>query len=775
MKQTSTGLYTGLKLRTLLLTSVSSVVLLSGCETYQNIKYNFFNIRPAQQVEGERRMPMLNTRYTGYGVPDAPQAQAAPQQAARAPAAQTAAPASAPTPYDQFDAQGNAQAPQMQPMVVTPQPQAAAQPATLPAAKPAPQASEGNFFTRMFNDNSSGSEKPAARKQFPGNPMHSKHTESAAPVPQGPLTPPVEGAIPLGDDTADMKLMPESPEPTAPLLDKQVSATPPSDAPWWQRPASSEQKTSAVIAPKEQPSAPLVEQVQEMPKTAEIPAPVAEARPVVVLGPETDQSADKTETQQADAIPFDYEPQEPGEETTVSRLSDKKNKPQPNWFERNFSRTGKKSEPVKQNSDVEFVRVAPDVQESKSAVMGNELATKADTVKPQEQVYAAAAPEQTQTQTTSKRTWIERVLGFKDAPTPEQQAPYPNVASVPPTPDTFDAIKGATPLAMEEMEADRDQAVVSKMELNSEPSGQAVAPMAESQPANPEPATPVVSNPITPAGGDAQLLGHVSDPPKMEKPEGKATDSKQLKTKPADGVAPAQTEADGEEKDDQEWPSKPSSSLTVPPVVAAEPVITKPETASSQSAEKPKEEKSFLKSVAWPWQDKKSASESAETKPAEPGAEAVKLQAVNAPEEPSMQQGLTALSWDDEPAVPAAVNDPVAPLVPQPAIQKAAAPAEMVVPAQTPSPAWVATSAGGTPPAAAIAPPVPDFATSQPENSLPPLAAQAPKLQTKEEEQKAASAAVESSGGTALPSPQLLQKVKPLPPSRYETRRKQAQ
>jgi hypothetical protein len=775
MKQISTGL----KLRTLLLTSVSSVVLLSGCETYQNIKYNFFNVRPAQQVDGERRQPMLNSRYAGYGAPEAP-APAAQPQALRAPAAQTAAPA-APTPYDQFDAQGNAQAPQMKPMAVAPQPQAAAQPVMPPAAKPAPQASEGNFFTRMFSSSDSTSEKPAVRKPFPGNPVHSKHTEATAPIPQGPLEPPVEGAVPLGDDAAGMKPMPESPEPTAPLLDKQVSGKPSSDMPWWQRPAStpasSEQKTAAVISPKQEPIAPAVEQVQETAKQSEQTAPVAEAKPLVMAEPEVVKQPEpkQPEAEQANAIPFDYEPQEPGEEITVSRLSDKKNKPQPNWFERNFGSSGKKSEPTKENSGVEFVRVAPDVQESKPASKGNELTTK-----PQEQQYATATSGQpTSTQPTSGRTWIERVLGFKDAPTPEQKAPYPNVASVPTMPDRFDAIKDAKPLAMEELEAERDQAVVNKMELNSEPSGQAVSPMAESQPTSPVAPTPIAPAPVTSTGSGAQLLGHVSDPPKMEKPDAKKPDSKQLNTQPAAEPfdAPAQKEVETEKKDEQEWPNKPSSS--VDPVTETQTMATAtvPE-APVQAAEKPKEEKSFLKSIAWPWQSKNTDSKPVEQKLAEPAAEPVKLQTDNVPDAPAGQQGLTALSWDDEPAAPLAVKDPVAPLVPhpviQPATQKAAAPAEMVVPAQTPAPAWVATSAGGNPPAAAIAPPVPAFATSQPENSLPPLATEAPKAQAEAEEQKAeADAAVTS--GAALPSPQLLQKVKPLPPSRYENRRKQAQ
>lgn len=783
MKQTSTGL----KFRTLLLTSVSSVVLLSGCETYQNIKSNFFNIRPPQQVEGERRMPMLNTRYAGYGDPSAPQAPAASPHAMRAPAAQVAptapsAAASAPTPYDLYHGQSNdVKPPQVAPAVAAPAPVA-----PQPVAQPAQQPEQGGFFSRMFSGSNSDSQKPAVRKQFPGNPVHSKHTEAAAPVPQGPLEPPVDGAVPLGEAAGDVKLVPPAvPDPSAPLLDKQSSVQTPSvkpasDAPWWQRPASSQQKAADVIEPKEELRAPVIQQAQPAPEAAEAPAeeasaPVMGAKPLVMAEPEKTQPMPSSqpapqEAQQADVIPFDYQPQEPGEEITVSKLSDKKNKPQPNWFERNFGGSSKKTEPAKPRSDAQIITTAPVVYESKPASKGNELTTKADSAK-QEQVYAAATPEQA----PSKRTWFERVLGFKDDPTPEQKAPYPNVASVPQTPDTFDAIKGAKPLDMEELEAERDQAVVSKMELNSEPSGQAVAPMAESQPAN-----PVATNPVTPAGNDAQLLGHVSDPPKVEKPEdAKSTDSKQLNTKPADN-----------EKEDEQ-PSKPSSSLepvmeqpsvaAVPPV--AEPVVLKTEPAAPEvaqantvpaTAEAPKEEKSFLSSIAWPWQGKKEVVKQPEPKLAEPVAVAPE-QAVAA--DAPVKSGLTALSWDDEQQQPtvAAAKDPVAPLVPQPAmqpvVQKAAAPAEMVVPAQTPSPAWVATSAGGTPPAAAIAPSAPDFATSEPDKALPPLAAEAPKAQAKQEEEQQAENAAATAG--ALPSPQLLQKVKPLPPSRYENRRKQ--
>lgn len=113
-------------------------------------------------------------------------------------------------------------------------------------------------------------------------------------------------------------------------------------------------------------------------------------------------------------------------------------------------------------------------------------------------VDAAPAPVETKTETTetpaAKPTWIERVMGKTDAQAQprdaEQNAPYPELSSVPPTPTEFKSVKEEKQQRMEELQSDHMQAAQDKQALDSEPSeqgsqqllGHAQAPLEPSQP-----------------------------------------------------------------------------------------------------------------------------------------------------------------------------------------------------------------------------------------------------------------------------------------------------
>lgn len=540
------------KQRAIWLATVSGFVLLSGCETYNDFRKNFFGTRPPQEVDLERRVPMMNAQYTGMQPQLQPQLQPPPPQMAM--------PQQPATPYDRFDESGNP----VEMMPMQPQPTAAA-PAQPPVQMTKGEPSEGNFFTRLFGGSSTQPDVDyGRRKPIPGNPpmRASRHmtphmmsamqepAPEAMPEPQPMLVQPMEqvrmidGRI-VGDmsepppasvreDIASKPAMPELPaRPPEPVMGFHALPVPvsPTLAPSTLTPRGDlplveampldpdELKTpgeTPVMMPKPHVALPQ-EQVVAVNGEGGMGGPFEEAEdaqdvpPVIPAVPATapEEVADEeifmpqTDVQMA-----------AGETVTVSSLEDRQ-KEEASWFERTFG--------------------SFDSEE-------------------------AAKPK--------KRTWIERQLGFEDEKPVEQQQPYPSFSDVPPNPERVEAMRESNQQQLREMESMRDQALESRMELDSEPSSQHMVAM-------PEPVEALAPAPAQP--GQQQLLGHITaaDEPAPLAPEGMTPLVRQQAPAPVEEV-PAMAEPMALQEVPVAPPAPPAPPVPPVPVAATQPVPLQP-------------------------------------------------------------------------------------------------------------------------------------------------------------------------------------------------------
>lgn len=462
--------YAELKLGAVWLTTVSGLVLLSGCQTYHDFQMRFFGMRPPQEVQDGRRMPLMNSQYVGMGrgaQAPSPAMAPPPVMANTPPSAATMRPM---TPYDMYDENGStvSAGQEMQPQLVPPATPVLPAPPRVPAGDDAHFASshdmnlpatgayekpEGNFFTRLFGWNNGSKDDYAVRKPIPGNPHPNEETYRVAPVPPGPLT--------------DR----ETTQPEQPLLEVKPPVIEPviEDTPGSKVVALPPSHSAPPSLPAPQGDLPLVEALPLDPDALKQPLPQEEP----VLSPQSRETAPAPEPVAMTSAPekkaeetvahkdadifmpkTDFQTQEEGEAVVISSLSDEK-ADSPSWFERVFGDSGNASPAAADTGD------AP---------------------APAELAQAEGRP----------RTWIERQLGFEDEKPPEQQQPYPSFSSVPPTPARYEEMKQSSQQQVREMESARDQAQESKMELGSEPSSRDMVEM---------------QAPVRP-----QLLGQMSSP-----------------------------------------------------------------------------------------------------------------------------------------------------------------------------------------------------------------------------------------------------------------------
>lgn len=729
MKKTQTS-----KLRVLWLTTASSLVLLSGCQTYKNFSRNFMNERPAQNVEGERRMPLLNAQRPMPGQALPPGVVPSPQMAAPV-QKQAAAPQGAPTPYDMFDDNGNevdAPEPSTMPAPAAAGSRAAAEPSSAPApsgrvitandahfisnnnmnppATGAAEKSDGNLFGRLF---ASKQEAPGARKPIPGNPQSDMATSMVAPVPQGPLdgvdhpksAPVALSSVPssqepqvlgrLSDESFTERDMPDA--PSKPLLENTKTVT----APVAERAIKAEAEAEVnnqvatrsdaitfpprvVLEPKG--AIPLVEAMPVDPESynamssragapaASQPQPVMEAPRSQDVEPMANTHSEvQTESPKDAAVPeaAAAAPRSPEQLPEQAKAA---------------------AEPAKTNSEDDMFMPVTDFQtkEEGTVVTVSTLADKQK--KPKEKGFFDRMLSGDDSADAKKPSWIERQFSGEDTRTPEQKKPYPGFGAVPQKPEQFDEVQSKTTQHRAEMESALDQAQESKMELNNEPSSAAEIAVVPQPPA--DVAAPVAAQVPAPAPAPApvsseqpKLLGQITAPP---------------------------PQFDNEPAAVQAAPVAPAAAAPAPaPAAMAAPAATK-----------------LTPLVAPMGMD--GADHQAMTVPPAPSAPVAAPQpAVSeiAPAQPAMQAEAPKVETPkaDMPAQPEAAPAPVA-VMPQPA------PAEV--------PATVAIE----PPAAAV-----PAAGSQDA----PASADKPAV----------------AGSQQLPSPALLDKVRVLPPSRYENRR----
>jgi hypothetical protein len=515
------------KLRVVLLTSVSGLVLLGGCDSYRSFRQNVFGERPEQQVEGVgRRMPVMNPQ----GMQTAP---LAPQTTYRMP------------PQPMYSAPAQQAAPHIVPPPVTTAPRTGKlvtaddahfvsnnnmnPPATGANEKP----ENSNLIARMM-----GKDTPhghASRKPIEGNSYPDRQTQMVAPVPEGPLLDdaPVSNvmknpndsaqrpvAVPLYQENAGSAApehpplsdpLPERPliapqmaqpvlqAPAAPAEPEPLRAAPLAVAPAMPAPqgdiplveAMPLDPDEAKIAPAVVPAQPLAPQVQQQPEPEAPRQPVQiaamqpqEAVPAVIPQAPADTRAvvPRRDADEEMFIPVtDFKTEEDAQTVTISSLADKRKQP----------------------------------QEDKASSWMDE-------------VFGGSDEKET---TGGDRTWVERQLGFEDAKPEVQKQPYPSFSSVPEKPEQFERAQAAGRQDVQELQSMRDQARESQVMLEDEPS---VMDMATG-----EDVISQASQPIAGSAAEPQLLGHISAPPELNVVADDAVSSVR-KESMAQAAAPAQ-------------------------------------------------------------------------------------------------------------------------------------------------------------------------------------------------------------------------------------------
>lgn len=378
-----------------------------------------------------------------------------------------------------------------------------------------------------------------------------------------------------------------------------------------------------------------------------------------------------------------------------------------------------------------------------------------------------------------------------NVPAAEENVPYPLLSSVPPRPDRMTLLKQESPQAMRDLEIDHALAMEQKQSLDAEPLDGETAPEQDAADAS-RTLPPVMVEPepsaIEPSpAAEPVLLGHASSdfhgstpvqPEAMEAIPAPLADETPQAAEPTETAAPAKGWW-------EKWNLTGDKDLTAPPAAlppaeeeAALPPPTQAEILEPEA--EPMDDSRQQLETLWPEPQQEFAPVVTQEKPPEPAMTAPAPEATPAPE-------IAAPQEEEQQPAPAMAETPM-PAAEQPAVaqEESAESEDQADAASSRQPYWwegwnLFSGEKNAPPQREEAKEMP-IEEAQPQAAPPAPAEPAPPAQAAEplpQLMPAAAPAVAevvpvaqpaTESAQALPSPQILQRVKMMPPSRYEGR-----